>query len=326
MCNKWIRHANENDREIDYVCSFFDNFLDNHPGYQFTVAQIFSGLYEVGITCKQYAEIENHLETVCQPPLPDKLTSELLKDGSIEMRSLDNLTEFQRFQDKELVIKNRPIVDKMYKKVNQHYDRMKDVFAQLEDKLIMCFDIQSDDLESGKNVEIGYTIVRFSSDRKQENDRLIIEMISKRHFIIKESLHSKNSESRSRFKLVFSETVSLVKALEMFRMELRECAFLLGHSVENNDEYLRKRGLDLPKMKKEIFDTQLIQMAKEMEPCDVHYTMPSLKFLLQKYNVKYAEEDLHNAGCCACYIMMVFLCQTGSSTHTVDTLLNLFLE
>ena len=325
MCHKWIRQANENNQAID-VCIFFDNFLSDRPGYQFTVAQIFSGLHEIGITYQQYAEIENHLGNVCKFALPDKPTSELLKEGSIEMLSFDNLTEFQRFQDKELVIKNRPIVDKMYKKVNQHYDRMKDVFAQFGDKGIMAFDIQADDLSSCKNLEIGYTMVRFSSDQTKESDRPIIEVISKRHFIIKESLDFKSSDGRSRFRFGFSETVSLLEVLEMFRVELGKCDFLLGHSIENNDEYLRKRGLDLSKMKKEMFDTQLIQMAKEMEPRDVHYTMPSLKFLLQKYNVKYEEEDLYNAGCCACYIMMVFLCQAGSPIDTVDTLLNLFLE
>ena len=103
-----------------------------------------------------------------------------------------------------------------------------------------------------------------------------------------------------------------------FGEDITGCNYILGHSVKNDDAYLRKIGVDLSVLGMEIFDTQVIQTYNESLKESEKYSMRSLWHLLKEYKVNYQENDLHNGGCDAFYTMMVFLRQMGYSAQEVN--------
>jgi hypothetical protein len=103
-----------------------------------------------------------------------------------------------------------------------------------------------------------------------------------------------------------------------FRNDVSECDYILGHSVKHDDAYLQNIGVDLRKLCKPMFDTQIVQTYKESQKESEKYFMRGLLHLLKEYQVNYQESHLHNAGCDAFYTMMVFLRQMGYSTDKVN--------
>ena len=91
--------------------------------------------------------------------------------------------------------------------------------------------------------------------------------------------------------------------------------------MKNDDEYLRNIGVDLSELRKEMFDTQVLETYKESLKESDKYFMRGLNHLLREYKVNYQESHLHNAGCDAFYTMMVFLRQMGYSAEEVNTII-----
>ena len=105
-----------------------------------------------------------------------------------------------------------------------------------------------------------------------------------------------------------------------FCEDLIGCDYILGQAVEHDDAYLKKIGVDLSVLDKEMIDTQVIQTYKESLKEREKYFMRGLSYMLKEYNVNYQEKDLHNAGCDAFYTMMVFLRQMGYSAEKVNAI------
>lgn len=324
MCKKWTWYTGQNSKsKVGDLKNYINNFVANHFDYQFTVAQMYNGLYQVGITVRQYSEIKRRLERMLNLILPDPKPVQLLKGGSSKKRSFVNFNDFRRFKEDELRIMNRPIIRAKYEEARNHFNKVKEVFNQRREKLGMAFDIEVYEHDKQHMLEIGYIIIRFSSIT-QRNSRPSIEVTSKCHFIIEENLHYKNKDTvpdnREGFKFGSSKTVTLTEALEMFCAAVTECDFIVGHSVKHDEGYLQSIGLDLTKLQKEMFDTQIIRTHEESKAINDCYFTRGLCYLLKEYNVSYKEEDLHNAGCDAYYTMMIFLRQMGYSASTVNRL------
>ena len=90
--------------------------------------------------------------------------------------------------------------------------------------------------------------------------------------------------------------------------------------MKHDDAYLRKVGVDLSVLNKDMFDTQVIQTYKDSLKESEKYFMRGLSYLLKEYKVNYHESDLHNGGCDAFYTMMVFLRQMGYSAQEVNAI------
>ena len=170
-------------------------------------------------------------------------------------------------------------------------------------------------------LEIGYAVVTFSSNTGGNGLRSI-EDFNARHFIIEENIEYENKDhvpnNRDGFRFGTSKTVTLKNALEMFREDIVECRFLLGHSIKHDHDYLKNIGVDLTELGKEMLDTQLIQMHTEIN--DKRYDMRGLSYLLREYGIDFEDKDLHNGGNDAYYTMMAFLRQMGYSKATVNVL------
>ena len=78
--------------------------------------------------------------------------------------------------------------------------------------------------------------------------------------------------------------------------------------------------MDLSEFQKEIADTQLIELHKADQLHEDKIYLSGLKRLLEKYDLKFREEHLHNAGCDAYYTMKVFLRQMDCDLSTVNSL------
>ena len=90
--------------------------------------------------------------------------------------------------------------------------------------------------------------------------------------------------------------------------------------MKHDDEYLRKIGVDLSVLGKEMFDTQVLQAYRESLREREKYFMRGLSHLLKEYSINYQESQLHNAGCDAFYTMMVFLRQMDYTAKEVNAI------
>ena len=90
--------------------------------------------------------------------------------------------------------------------------------------------------------------------------------------------------------------------------------------MKHDHDYLRKIGVDLSVLGKEMFDTQVLQAYRESLTEREKYFMRGPSYLLKEYNINYHESHLHNAGCDAFYTMMVFLRQMDYSVDEVNAI------
>ena len=165
MRKKWMWYINNNaPSKTNDLRTFFNFFIKNHSGYRFTVAKIYSGLYELGITSQQYEEIKRQLEKIVKVPLPDARLSEVADSRSLSRRSFGNLQQFRNFQDSELPKLNQTIVKKKLVEVKAHYKQVMKLFKEIRGGMqIASFDIEVYEHDHDVMLEIGYTIVTFSS-------------------------------------------------------------------------------------------------------------------------------------------------------------------
>ena len=324
MRKKWMWYINNNaPSKTNDLRTFFNFFIKNHSGYRFTVAKIYSGLYELGITSQQHEGIKRQLEKIVKIPLPDARLSDVIADsGSLSRRSFGSLQQFRYFQDSELPKLNQTIVKKKLVEVKAHYKQVMKLFKEIRGGMqIVSFDIEVYEHDHDVMLEIGYTIVTFSS-QTGGNGRRSIEDSNARHFIIEENIRYENKDhvpnNRDGFRFGTSSTVTLNDALEMFHEDIEECHFLLGHSIKHDHDYLKNIGVDLTELGIEMLDTQLIQMHGEIN--DTRFDMRGLSYLLREHGIDFEDKDLHNGGNDAYYTMMAFLRQMGYSKATVNGL------
>ena len=324
MRNNWIRSAFEiSDATGRNVKTFFNTFVASNPGYSFTITQLYDELYQICITTDQSLKIKHKLEDRFKIALPNLRRQELFPGAKKSNRSFRNIQEFRSFNEKSLAALNKPIITRKHEEARQHDSKVRRAFNSQDPKYFLAFDIEVYEHDFSKALEIGYVIVRISPARQGTLPNL--EVTSKKHLIIQENLHFKNKDrvpdNRDGFRFGVSQTLPIADAVKRFREDIRGCDYILGHSVKNDDSYLRDMGVDLSVLGKEIFDTQVLDVYKESLKLSEKYFMRSLSHLLREYKVNYQERDLHNAGCDAFYTMMVFLRLMGYSAEQVNAVI-----
>ena len=319
MNKKWTEYSSHS----DYVRSFFNTFISQHPGFQFTVAQKFDALYEIGVTWAQYDQIKMELESGRRGlHLADINVMEYLANSDRTTRSFSSLSEYRAYRNSTLRPRNQAIVRSKLQEVKQHCQKARSHYDRSGEKLILTFDIEAYEYNHDKMLEIGYIVASVDGSGSPR-------LTEKRHFIIQENLHHKNgdhcTDNRNGFRFGQSQTVPLQEAIASFREAVTRCTFLVAHSAHSDEDYLRKIGVDIAELGKEIMDTQLVEMQLEMTRPGYRSANDRLFFrgltrLLENYNVSFTQQDLHNAGCDAYYTMKVFLRQMGCSGSVVNAL------
>lgn len=311
----WIR----NSRYLPTVQSYFDTFIKTHRNYQFTVAKVYYGLYELGITCEQYDEVKDELEAKTGRTFPEINCTELMENGDLRKKTFRNERDYRTYQSTFVKANNRRIIKEKREQVEAHFKKVDARFKEPGQKLIMSFDLEVYEYNNDKVLEIGYVVASLGSADP--------ELTEKCHFIIEENLELKNKDfvpdNREGFRFGESQTLSQEAAVEKFRQAVEKCTFLVAHAAQNDEAYLEKIGLHLSQLQKEIMDTQLIEQHKEFQRIplnDDRLYLRSLTKLLQSYDVNFKEKDLHNAGCDAYYTMKVFLRQMGHNDTVVNAL------
>lgn len=312
----WTR----NSRNDTAVQRYFDTFLKSHRNYQFTVAKVYYGLYQLGVTCEQYDAVKDELHRKTGNSLPGINCTELMTNGGdVRKKSFRNEHEYRAYQSSFVQANNKRIVQETRDATKVHFERAEKLFKEAVGKLIVSFDLEVYEYDSEKVLEIGYIVVRLGTETP--------EVTEKCHFIIEENLEYKNkdfvSDNRDGFRFGESKTVPQKEAVENFRQAVQDSAFLVAHAARCDEAYLKNIGVDLAEFKKEIMDTQQVQQHKEFEAAgsvgDRVY-LRSLGKLLENCSVHYNEADLHNAACDAYYTMKVFLRQMGQSAAVVNSL------
>ena len=331
MRNRWVKCASKRNK-IESVKRYFNTFATKNPGYIFIIAKKFNDLYDIFITSQQCSVIKRQLErefglTGCL----DEAVSQEVSWNDCTQKSFENANEFREYRERTLASKNRPLIRAKHAEARQHHNKVKDVFSTNRSSAfqVICFDIEVYEHDRSIMLEIGYVVSRFTpvpyyQSLTSQGDKSDIAVVSKSHLIIRDNLRYKNGDSvpDNRYKFGFgsSETLSLGDAVKRFRDDVVGCNYILGHSVKHDDDYLRKIGVDLSVLGKEMFDTQLLQAYRESLKESEKYFMRGLSYLLKEYNVNYLESHLHNAGCDAFYTMMVFLRQMGYSAEKVNAI------
>ena len=224
MRNRWVRGSSERNK-TEVVKRYFNTFASQHPGYKFMVAKKFNGMYDVSVTAQQCSEIKRHLERAyglagCLKEAPFQ---EVSLNDCIQ-KSFRNTQEFRDYRERTLLTMNRPLIRAKHAEAKQHYDKVNDVFTKSFDRStafkILCFDIEMYEHNYDIMLEIGYVIGRFTPVTRfaaQEN-KLDVDLITKRHLIIKENLSYKNNDrvpdNRYGFKFGSSETLSTADAVK----------------------------------------------------------------------------------------------------------------
>ena len=320
----WTSHSRDQLGGIsfNFVKTFFNTFISRHPGYQFTVAQKYDSLYDIGITWEQYDQIKLELERgIRGSELPDINVTEYLKHGDRRKKSFSSLSEFRAYQDDFVRRRNREIVKTKLEEARRHFQKARSYFDGPGTKYILSFDLEAYEYDHDKVLEIGYVVACVGSGPPK--------LTEKRHLIIQENLRYKNRDyvpdNRNGFKFGESQTVSLQQAIETFCQAVMNCTFLLAHSAHRDKDYLRNIGVDISKSRKEIMDTQQVELHLEasrpgQRPPNDRLYLRGLTRLLENYEVAFDPEALHNAGSDAYYTMKVFLRQMGCSKTVVNGL------
>lgn len=317
----WTRNSGNSSA----VQSYFSAFLRTHKNYEFTVAKVYYGLYEFGITCEQYDAIKFELQSQGRGSiLPGINCTELIREnGDVRKKSFRNEREQQAYQVSFVQRNNSRMVKEKRKEVEDHFKKAEECLKKPGEKLLVSFDLEVYEYDKDKVLEIGYTVVRLLQE--STDGSVAPEITEKCHLIIEENLELKNkdfvADNRDGFRFGTSETVTMVKAVEKFREAVEKCTFLVAHASGNDAAYLKSIGLDLAEFRKEIMDTQLIEQHKEFQ-CSAgeRLFLRNLGKMLQSYNVRHEEKDLHNAGCDAYFTMKVFLRQMGHGIGVVNSL------
>ena len=319
MRKHWTEQAGNH---YEYVKTFFNTFISKHPGYQFTVAQKFDALYDIGITWEQYDQLKLEVERGSRGlSVPEIKATEYLNEGRDKIRkSFSNLSDYRRYKD-SLRQRNIGIVRSKLQEAKQHSQQARSCYESPGEKYILSFDIEVYEYDFSKMLEIGYVIACVGSGSPR--------LTEKRHFIIRENLQHRNgdhcADNRDGFRFGRSETVPLRQAIDSFRQAVVKCTFLLAHSAHSDDDYLRNIGVDISELGKKIMDTQQVEMHLETtrlghRPSSDRLFIRGLIHLLKSYSVQFEEKDLHNAGCDAYYTMKLFLRQMGCSGSVVNAL------
>ena len=323
MRHVWVRNSRGGKRSAQQY--FADTFWRSHRNYQFTVAKAYYGLYELGVTCEQYDALKSELENrIGGHSLPGINCTELMRDGDdadVRQKSFKNHGEYGAYQISFVQANNRRLVSEKRSEVAAHFEKAKRRLEESGEKLIVAFDLEVYEYDKDKVLEIGYVAVKLGTAGAAP------EMAEKCHLIIEENLELKNkdfvADNRDGFRFGSSETIAQEAGVERFRQAVEKCTFLVAHASRNDEAYLKKVGLDLSELKKEIMDTQQIEQHKEFAASryesDRLY-LRNLGRLLQNYAVSHEEKDLHNAGCDAYYTMKAFLRQMGHEASVVNSL------
>ena len=319
---------------VEEVKRYFNTFASNNPGYTFIVAKKFTDLYDVCITAAQCSDIKATLERrFGLTGYLDEAPSQEVSPREYTTRSFRNTQDFRRFREHTLAEMNRPVIREKHAAARQHYNKVQDLFASRKEAFqILCFDIEVYEHDRSIMLEIGYVVCRFLRAVGSHFGRMSaqagkpdINLVAKRHFIISENLHYKNKDrvpdNRYGFRFGVSETLSIANAVREFAKDISACDSILGHSVQHDEAYLKNIGVDLSLLRKEMFDTQVIQTYKESIVDGEKYFMRGLSYMLKEFKLNYQESQLHNAGVDAFYTMMVFLRQMEYSAEQVNAII-----
>jgi hypothetical protein len=148
--------------------------------------------------------------------LPDVQTQELFPGGAREKKSFINADNLRQFCQGDLVDRNKPIIERKHEEARDHFTKLQDAFNTKNKKYILVFDIEVYEHDQSKVLEIGYVIVGF---QPRKYNLHFLEVLCRKHLIIEENIHYKNSETcphnRDGFVFGESEIVSLAGAVEM---------------------------------------------------------------------------------------------------------------
>ena len=227
MRNHWVKCSSERNK-IEPVKRYFNTFATKNPGYTFIIAKKFNDLYDVFITSQQCSVIKRQLEREfgLAGCLDDAVSQEVSWNDCTQ-KSFKNAQEFREYRERTLASKNRPLIRAKHSEARQHHSKVKDVFTTNRSNAfqIICFDIEVYEHDRSIMLEIGYVVSRFTpvpyhQGLTSQGDKPDIEIVTKRHLIIRDNLHYKNGDrvpdNRHKFGFGSSETVSIGDAVKKY--------------------------------------------------------------------------------------------------------------